>query len=547
MPKRALIAIAALGVVTVSCSQPAKPAVDFGTGDRFVPFVVDATDDVGQGDAVALTADGEPYVAYFGFPAELAEGDIAIPRPFGAPAVPGVMLATSSSDAVWQRGAVNTIEPDLKPSGVTVPFGPVLTPDLDLTPDNSNGTAVAVAGDGTAHVAWTMSGGVYHASTKLGGTSTVDQVFDLGSSIKHAGPLSRPAITLDAGGNPWIAFSAEGDTGLEIHVAHLVGEKWVDDVVATAGSCINCALGQPVGVGVVGQAPIVVYTDGPANAVMSAMLTGGSWTPATVGTGVDGLGLSLAASGDVAYASYYSGNGTVDIATLSRGSWSTGVAAEDVADPDVSVSGNLAATTSVATDSKGTIYVAYEDSGIHLVSSAGSFAPVDIGHTVASGADPSLAIAGTSVALSWYETDQQNLMIGFLGDLQDVLVANPSPSLTVSQGPTASATCGRDGKIALDLVASGSTFDTDCLVAPAGESFNISLDNQDPFPHNVAIYPDSSSTLPADALFTGDPVDGGTSTTYKVVPPLDANTYYFQCDFHPTTMTGTFVVVKSAK
>jgi len=26
------------------------------------------------------------------------------------------------------------------------------------------------------------------------------------------------------------------------------------------------------------------------------------------------------------------------------------------------------------------------------------------------------------------------------------------------------------------------------------------------------------------------------------VPALDAGTYFFRCDVHPTTMTGTFVV-----
>ena len=83
MPKRALIAAATFGLLCVACVSSSTPAVDYGVGSRFVPFVVDATDDMGQGNAVALTADGLPYVTYFGFPAELAEGEIAIPRPFG--------------------------------------------------------------------------------------------------------------------------------------------------------------------------------------------------------------------------------------------------------------------------------------------------------------------------------------------------------------------------------------------------------------------------------------------------------------------------------
>ena len=99
MPKRALIAIATFGFVATACVSSSTPAVDFGTGQRFVPFVVDSIDDMGRGDAIALTSDGTPYVSYFGFAAELAKGEISIPRPFGSPTVPGVMLATSSSQA----------------------------------------------------------------------------------------------------------------------------------------------------------------------------------------------------------------------------------------------------------------------------------------------------------------------------------------------------------------------------------------------------------------------------------------------------------------
>ena len=96
-------------------------------------------------------------------------------------------------------------------------------------------------------------------------------------------------------------------------------------------------------------------------------------------------------------------------------------------------------------DASGAVYVAWEDSGIQLWSDAnGSFASVDVGHEVSTGSDPSLAASDNGVALAWYETTQQNQMIGFLGDLADVLVAQPSPSLTVSQGPPAGAECGKD-------------------------------------------------------------------------------------------------------
>ena len=50
MRTRALIALAALGLAATACVSSSTPAVDYGSGSRFVPFVVDSTDDMGQGD-----------------------------------------------------------------------------------------------------------------------------------------------------------------------------------------------------------------------------------------------------------------------------------------------------------------------------------------------------------------------------------------------------------------------------------------------------------------------------------------------------------------
>jgi plastocyanin len=544
MPKRALIAAVTLALLCVACISSSTPPVNYGVGARFVPFVVDATDDMGQGNAVALTADGLPYVTYFGYAAELAKGAIAVPRPFGAPSLPGVMLSTGSSDGMWQRGAVDMNKPELATSGVAIPFGPVETPKLDLTTDNSNGTAIAVADDGTVHVAWTMSGAVYHASTKLGGSSTVEKVFDLGTTVEQAGPLGRPGITLDADGAPWIAFTADTSKGQDVHVAKLTGTKWVDTVVATSGACNGCLSPQPTGIGVVGGAPLVVYADPAAGGVASATLHGSTWTTAPVAADASGFGLSFSVSGDTAHAAYYSGAGEVDVATWKDGAWTT-TKVSPTADPDATATGNAAASTAVTVDASGTVYVAWEDSGIQLWSNAeGSFAPVEVGNEVSTGSDPSLAASDNGVALSWYETTQQNQMIGFWGDLADVMVAQPSPSLTVSQGPPAGSECGKDGKVALDEVAKGLAFEVLCLVAPADEGFTLTFDNQDPATlHNIAIYQDASATPPA--LFTGDTVEGPIVQPYKV-PALPAGDYYFHCDVHPT-MNGAFAVVEGAK
>jgi plastocyanin len=545
MPKRALIAFATFALVATACISSVTPAVNYGTGARFVPFVVDSLDDMGQGDAVALTADGIPYVSYFGFPEKLEKGEIAIPRPFGSPTVPGVMLATSSTDGLWQRGAIEMAAPPplLDPQGVTVPFGPVQTEDLDLTAANTNGTAVLVDSSGTVHVAWTGASQVSYGTSKLGGTATVDRVFDLGQKVTQAGPIGRPSIFLDGDGNPWISFAVETSKGVEIHAAHQEGKRWADSIAATLASCAGCPAPQPTGIGVVGASVVVVYADPAAKEVRAATLSGTTWSEASVATGVTGFGLSFSAVGDSAYAAYYTGQGTVDEATWKSGSWSTKTVS-DTQDPDTTATGNLASNTAVAPADDGTVYVAWEDDGIRLSSGTDSFEPVDIGNTVSTGADPALSASSGGVVLSWYDTSGQNQMIGYLSDLTEVVVARPSPSLTTaSQAPGGAKECGKDAKVALDETAQGTAFQQPCLVAAAGAPFTINFDNQDSgLQHNIAIFTNDTAT---DNLFRGDVITGVDTTTYDV-KPLDAGSYFFHCDIHPT-MTGTLAVVKGAK
>jgi plastocyanin len=81
-------------------------------------------------------------------------------------------------------------------------------------------------------------------------------------------------------------------------------------------------------------------------------------------------------------------------------------------------------------------------------------------------------------------------------------------------------------------------FDTDELTFAAGSPSTLSFDNQDSgVPHNVAIYSDADR---AETLFQGEQVTGPSKTDYAI-PALDAGTYYFQCDVHPT-MNGTVTV-----
>ena len=75
----------------------------------------------------------------------------------------------------------------------------------------------------------------------------------------------------------------------------------------------------------------------------------------------------------------------------------------------------------------------------------------------------------------------------------------------------------------------------DHVKVPAGKAFQLTFDNEDGAPHNVAIYTDSSAS---QATFQGDIFSSGTRV-YDV-PALTAGSYFFRCDVHPD-MTGTIV------
>jgi plastocyanin len=98
---------------------------------------------------------------------------------------------------------------------------------------------------------------------------------------------------------------------------------------------------------------------------------------------------------------------------------------------------------------------------------------------------------------------------------------------------------GGTGTGPLTIAASNLTFSTDALSIPADTATTLTFDNQDAgVPHNFSIYADNAYT---DNLFKGDLVTGPATQEYQL-PALAAGTYYFRCDVHPTTMTGTLTV-----
>lgn len=87
------------------------------------------------------------------------------------------------------------------------------------------------------------------------------------------------------------------------------------------------------------------------------------------------------------------------------------------------------------------------------------------------------------------------------------------------------------------LVAKNIAFDKKDMQAKANEGFKLTLDNQDPMPHNVAILQSQGSS---QVLFRQPPFPGPKKTSWDVAG-MPAGKYYFQCDVHPN-MNGTVTV-----
>jgi plastocyanin len=548
---RPLRLAASLAILAAACSSvPTASTIDFGSGQRLVVQVGDSLDNVGLASSVAVDGNGQPYISYFGFPAEVKEGQIPIPRPIGTAFLPAVLLSTVDDTGMWTQGAIEQTKPAAEPQGITVPFGPVTTDNFPLKQDDSNGTASVVASDGTVHTAWTMADGVDYGTTKLGSSATVTRVYNYGTSVSLAGPISAPGIALDGDGNPWIAFSVLGPSGLEVHAASLQGSKWNDQVVATQPPCGSCPEPGPTQIAFVGGRPVVLFGNVVKHEVDSATQQGSGWRTESLVTKSDGLGLSATAIENTLYASYYATNGTVDVTTV-KGGTPTTTEAGPAEKPDPNDTGNDAPRTAVTADSTGATYVAWDgESGVTFVSAAKdsqTFNPIALGPSGSSSAHPALAASDAGVFLTWYDTVNQDLMMGQYADVQNLIVAQPQPSIVPSFGATGGAECGTDNKVVLDVVAQGLAFTPTCLVAQAGKPFTITMDNKDAgTQHDVSIFPSAEKLTEQDALLWSfsDPNPPGPSTVKYSSGPLPAGSYYFHCDYHPTTMNGTFAVVK---
>jgi plastocyanin len=263
-----------------------------------------------------------------------------------------------------------------------------------------------------------------------------------------------------------------------------------------------------------------------------------------------GQGLSGVATADGFAFSYYDeANGQVTIATGSPGAFQTGPAAE-IAEGSSTAPG---AGTSLAVDEQGTLWLGWYDTanGVGFASGEGPDQmfgnSIDTGAEATDGAMPSVAVTadGATAYLAWYDTADQDLLLGAYGEIEGLAIAAPSPE----PGPPAQETgapppadCVEPTDGVVTITAQGIQFDAPCVNVPAGEPVEIEFVNNDAgTPHNVAIYPSSDEITPDAAFLQGEVFNGTATQTYQV-PAMDAGEYYFQCDVHPQ-MNGAWNVV----
>lgn len=532
-------AVASLVLLAVACGGAIpQPEVKVPKGRQFIPMVPDSIDDVGLAPSVTVDGEGLPTVSYFGFPAKLAEGAIPVARPVGSPFLEtedgkdagAVLLASLTPEQIWIRGAV--AQPRESPAGVPVPFDPAAEPSLaTLTPARAKGTDVAISGT-DIHAVWTADTGVWYG---------VGPSFEVGA-VEKTPEAGAPSIVVDGSGVPIVAYTVAG-TRPEVRVAERRGEHWRITSVTTLSACgRDCP--PATHVALLGEELLVVVADPLSGELIAAHRRGGTWTTEVVASEVTG-GASLAAAGDTAAISFYTKSG-VSVATGRPGSWSIEEVAP-VAKADGGGTGTATASpsTSVAVDGPGNVTVAWEDgAGIHLASGAGGkIEEIEMPDT-GGGVSPTVAVTedGASIYLAWYEPEEGDLRLGTYGEISGLKIGVPSPAPTPVTAP-GPANCGQDGKLVLDIVAQGSTFDPQCLVAPATEPFTINFDNKDPFVHDLVIATDEAA-ISTDPIFKSQDVPGPDQVPLDV-PAIDAGDYFFQCIYHPTTMTGTLAVIES--
>lgn len=529
MPRKLLPLAFVLALVAAACAEPPAADIEFGSGLRFVPMVADSLNNSGVEPSVAVTSEGLPIVAYFAFEEVPEEDALPQTRPVGAPSIPGVMLATVSSEGIWTRGAI-ALQASIP--NVQIPFNPAFDETVaDLTAGNVTGLDLVVDED-AFHAVWGSPRGLYYATGSTDPAAT-EQVQI--SRVTSSTPVGPSIAVVD--GSPRIAYYSSSSALASVQLAQPEGDGWSIEGVADPAGCKAC------------RTSVVATPDGPAvafaagNAVQVAMNDGeNGWVAQQVEQG-GGQGLSGVSTGDGIALSYYRGD-EVHVATgpptgpfdtVSAGTVGAGSDAEE------------GAGTSIAADDAGNLWLGWldADEGVVFASSGDEgFTAVDTQPDTASGAMPSVDVTpdGSTAFIAWYDTEHEDALVGEYGEIEGLAIAAPSPE-PVGVPPVVQprAECTQSVGGVVRLTALGNAFDASCVEVSAGEPFTIAFSNEDEgVHHNVAIY--ASADDVAHALFDGAIVTGVDQVEYDA-DPLAAGEYYFQCDVHPD-MNGTWNAVQ---
>ncbi len=108
-----------------------------------------------------------------------------------------------------------------------------------------------------------------------------------------------------------------------------------------------------------------------------------------------------------------------------------------------------------------------------------------------------------------------------------VIQATATPSSSPSQAVT------------LNLSAQNLSFDKNTLTVPARAKVTVIFSNKEGIPHNLAVYETQAATK---VIFQGETISGPATIEYSFTAPDTPGIYFFRCDIHPLTMTGSFVV-----
>ena len=148
----------------------------------------------------------------------------------------------------------------------------------------------------------------------------------------------------------------------------------------------------------------------------------------------------------------------------------------------------------------------------------------------------------SAVYTVWFDTINQNLVLGTYAAHEELALANPSPPAT-NPPITQPSEAPSGGQPETDLAvvappgAAATGFDTDTLVAAADEDLTVAFDNQDPgVIHNWTLHDGPDAEAPE--LAASSDLTGPDSEDVPV-DPLEPGDYFYVCTIHPTTMTGT--------